>query len=166
MGEDERQGADWPPTRRRYTVAEAAEILGITVEAVRGRIKRNTIDYERTPEGVFVWLDGDQAVSSRQPGHDQPNDQLELVETLKDQIAYLREQLDQERQARTEERRRHDTILAQLTSRIPELEPARDERESPRTDAEASARGDDVPPERETATGEERRSWWQRMFGE
>ena len=41
-------------------MAEASEILGVTVEAVRGRIKRRTLDYERTDKGVFVLLDTDQ----------------------------------------------------------------------------------------------------------
>jgi len=35
------------------------------------------------------------------------------------QIRYLREQLDAEREVRTENQRRHDTIVAQLISKIP-----------------------------------------------
>jgi hypothetical protein len=41
---------------------------------------------------------------------------------LQDQIRYLREQLDAEREARTENQRRHDTIVAQLISKIPAIE--------------------------------------------
>jgi hypothetical protein len=33
----------------------------LTVEAVRGRIKRGTLDHERTDMGVFVLLDTDQS---------------------------------------------------------------------------------------------------------
>jgi hypothetical protein len=42
---------------------------------------------------------------------------------LRDQVAYLREQLDQECEVRVEERRRHDTIILHMTERIPELLP-------------------------------------------
>jgi len=38
------------------------------------------------------------------------------------QIRYLREQLDAEREVRTENQRRHDTIVAQLISKIPAIE--------------------------------------------
>jgi hypothetical protein len=58
VGEDQSQTGRGEP--RRVTVAEASEILGVTVEAVRGRIKRRTLDYERTDKGVFVLLDTDQ----------------------------------------------------------------------------------------------------------
>jgi hypothetical protein len=56
VGEDQSQTG-----RQRLTVAEASEILGVTVEAVRGRIKRGTLDHERTDMGVFVLLDTDQS---------------------------------------------------------------------------------------------------------
>jgi hypothetical protein len=56
VGEDQSQTG-----RQRRTVAEASEILGVTVEAVRGRIKRGTLDHERTDMGVFVLLDTDQS---------------------------------------------------------------------------------------------------------
>src|SRR5215208_3352602 len=52
MGEDQSQTG-----RRRLTVAEASAVLGVTVEAVRGRIKRGTLDHERTDKGVFVLLE-------------------------------------------------------------------------------------------------------------
>jgi hypothetical protein len=81
-------------------------------------------------------------------------------------VRYLERQLDQEREARTEERRRHDTLLAQLMQRIPELEapsglrnghetataePDRDREHHPATDGAQEAAG--------------RRSWWRRWFG-
>ncbi len=41
----------------RLTVAEAAERLGVTQDAVRQRVQRNTIEHERTEEGrVYVYL--------------------------------------------------------------------------------------------------------------
>ena len=52
-------------------MAEAAEILGVSVEAVRGRIQRGTIEHERTPEGLFVLLDTDQTTTERDQSTDQ-----------------------------------------------------------------------------------------------
>ena len=46
-----------------------------------------------------------------------------LLEHQQDRIAFLERVLEEEREARTEERRRHDTLMAQLMQRIPELEP-------------------------------------------
>jgi hypothetical protein len=112
-------GEDRPPTgQRRVTVAEAAEILGLTVEAVRGRIKRGKLAHAKEDGTVYVLLDADQSATGRtgqQPGDDQPSDRLaaqtELIQELRGQVAFMREQLAEEREAR----RRADTILAQLS---------------------------------------------------
>jgi DNA-directed RNA polymerase specialized sigma24 family protein len=47
-------------TRRRVTVREAAEILGTTVEGVRSRIKRGSLDSMRVEGTVYVLLTPDQ----------------------------------------------------------------------------------------------------------
>jgi hypothetical protein len=47
-------------TRRlgqRHTVKEAADVLGITVDAVRGRIRRGTLDSVKLDGVVYVLLD-------------------------------------------------------------------------------------------------------------
>ena len=94
-----------------------------------------------------------------------PADQSELVDAMQDQIRYLREQLDAERAARTEERRRHDTIVAQLTNRIPAIEaPAEETPEAPEPGEEQQGRGEphpDAPGPQEGA----QRPWWRRVFG-
>jgi len=71
---------------------------------------------------VFVLLGDGTAQANQTPNADVPSDQSQLIETLQDQIRYLRDQLDAEREARTEEQWRHDTIVAQLTSKIPAIE--------------------------------------------
>jgi hypothetical protein len=138
MGEDQ-SGTG----RRRVTVAEAAELLGLTVEAVRGRIKRGKLEHTKEDGTVYVILDTDQSSTrqtGQQPADDQPIDrssaQVELVEALREQVAYMREQLAEEREAR----RRADTIIAQLTqanaalaARVPELEGPREEPEATET---------------------------------
>jgi hypothetical protein len=113
VGEDQSQTG-----RRRLTVAEASEVLGITVEAVRGRIKRKTLEHERDSGTVYVLLDADQSHGQTRPDDDQtsdrprPDDHTNITEELRDRISYLERQVEEEREAR----RRADTILAQLSA--------------------------------------------------
>jgi predicted ArsR family transcriptional regulator len=45
-------------TRRRLTIDQAADQLGITVDAVRGRVKRGTITHEHTRLATRAEHDG------------------------------------------------------------------------------------------------------------
>jgi hypothetical protein len=127
------------PNRRRVTVAEASEILGITAEAVRTRIKRGKLDSIKDPPApggtVYVLLQTDQTRPDIDPtvkGQDQTADQTQLVETLREQVAYLQGVIstrDQELALRAEEIRRRDTALereqqlaAMFAERLRELE--------------------------------------------
>jgi excisionase family DNA binding protein len=155
---DERHG------EQRVTVREAAEALGISKDAVRMRVKRGTLRHEKDEQGtVYVWV----AVAHADANavHSQAEvEASEHVASLQDQIRYLREQLDAEREARTEERRRHDTLLAQLMQRIPELEAPQQQPGGSETVEEQQGRGQprpDAPGAQEGA----RRSWWRRVFG-
>ena len=51
-------------------MSEAADALGVTVDAVRSRVKRGTIAHERVGGRVYVLLGGDEV----RPGHDQDTD--------------------------------------------------------------------------------------------
>ena len=148
MGED-RTGQ--PQTNQRLTVAEAAASLGITEGAVRSRIKRGTLPTTKEGGTVFVLLGGGTSQANQPPNAGVPGDQSELIVSLQDQIRYLREQLDAEREARTEERRRHDTVVAQLTSKIPAIEAPH-----PQEAADAPGTVEEAPerPEPRPATGE------------
>jgi hypothetical protein len=153
----------------RLTVAQAAAALGITEGAVRSRIKRGTLPTAREGSSVFVLLSSASPgtlQANQAPNIDAPADQSELVDALQDQIRYLREQLDVERAARTEERRRHDTIVAQLTNRIPAIEaPSEVEpRESSET-VENAAEGARPRPDAAGAQEGAQRPWWRRWFG-
>jgi hypothetical protein len=94
--------------------------LGITVDAVRSRVKRGTIDHERVGGRVYVLLGDDEA----RPGHDQGGDQggdqgtTAPEDRTAELIATLREQLQAERQAHAEARR----LLAAALERIPAIE--------------------------------------------
>jgi len=150
-------------------VKQAAEVLGISSEGVRKRIKRGTLESEKAQDGkVFVWLDRSDADRTNGPsgsdaglhangdpgrteygqGADTRSDALQS--SLQDQVSYLRNQLDLER--------------------IPEIEPPRpanskatpDPRDAPETASEDTG-GDEGPPEPQEPT--QRRSWLHRFFG-
>jgi len=159
VGEDRSQ-----TSRQRVTVAQAAEILGVTVEAVRGRIKRKTLEHERHSGTVYVLLPADQMPTGRQPGDDQTTDQPQsdstaLISAKDETIATLRDQLEAERQAHAEARR----IIAGLVERIPAIEAPSEARESPQTAEEQHGRGQ---PHSAMAEAQEsaQRPWWRRIF--
>ena len=169
-------GEDQSPTKGRVTVAEAAEILGVSVEAVRGRIKRGTIEHERTPEGLFVLLDTDQTTTERDQSTDQTRpdaDQdtyrtvsaTEFIQEMRGRIEDLRAQLASERRANEENRR----IIAALTQRIPEIEAPPSEAQEPSySPTEATEQPGRVGPQTEVEAPQERRerrSWWREFFG-
>ncbi len=154
-------------TRRlgqRHTVKEAADVLGITVDAVRGRIRRGTLDSVKLDGVVYVLLDATNREQQRdksatefdeaaQQTADQAGlviDQAELVRELRGHIDWLRREVE-----------RKDTIIMSLTQRIPELEAPQEPRDA---SEKASPRSD-----RDTTTGDsqepaQRRSWLYRFF--
>src|SRR5829696_4866584 len=124
MGEG-RSSTEHSRERRRVTVAEASEILGITAEAVRTRIKRGKLDSVKEPPDrtgtVYVLLEVDQTGPNMDPtsqSQDQTADQTSqderLVEVLREQVAYLQGVIatrDRELEQRAEEIRRRDAAL-------------------------------------------------------
>jgi excisionase family DNA binding protein len=177
VGEGRKSGNDQAATDlttgRRLTVTEAAEVLGISGDAVRSRIKRGTLETVR--EGGRVWVvlgDTDrptaQAQPTRAPGEDR------LYQEMQERIRYLEEQVEEEREAR----RRADTLLARLMDRLPELEAPSETLQAPETTAQEpegaeprpnaqDAQEHDTGPLREWTSDVEarRRPWWRRMFG-
>jgi hypothetical protein len=168
-------------------VTEASEILGITAEAVRTRIKRGKLDSVKEPPDrtgtVYVLLEADQTRPNIGPtlqGQDQTNDQTRLdgrlVEALREQVAYLQGVIatrDRELEQRAEEIRRRDAALereqqlaAIFADRLRELEaPAPTKtRETSETIEEEPERAE---PRSGTQGAQERaqRPWWRRVFG-
>jgi hypothetical protein len=163
---------------QRLTVAQAAAALGITEGAVRSRIKRGTLLTAKEGGTVFVLLGDGTSAANQPPKTGVPGARSEVVEDLRDQVAYLREQLDREREARTEERRRKDTIIVQLSQAnaeqartIRQLEaPAAPETapQEPPGDSETVETEPERAEPRSDAPGPERsveRPWWRRLFG-
>jgi hypothetical protein len=161
VGEDRRTDV------RRTTVAEAAEILGISAEAVRGRIRRGTLPVEREGGTVYVLIEhpADDRTTTDQSHTttDQPADRTDLlIAEMQDRIRFLEE-------ANRENRR----IIAALTSRIPEIEaPTSGATPAPGAPETASEGPDRGQPQGTPWSGTggpqeaaQPRSWWRRMFG-
>jgi len=117
-------------------VDEAARILGISAEAVRGRIRRGTLLVEREGGRVYVLLEGaaeDRTADDRtRTTGDRPDDRSQsdasaLISSKDETIAALREQLEQANERDRENRR----LLAAALERIPpQLEAPSEARES------------------------------------
>jgi hypothetical protein len=160
-------GEERPQTsRQRVTVAQAAEILGVTVEAIRGRIKRGTLEHERHSGTVYVLLEADRPTNRTRPDTDQTADRLQsdgaaLISAKDETIATLRDQLEAERQAHAEARR---LLMAALERIPPQLEAPSEARESRETVEEEHGRAETHPDAAGTQE-DVRRPWWRRMFG-
>ena len=171
--------SDSSHTGRRLTVQQAADELGLTVDAIRGRLRRGTIRSVREGGRVFIVLTGNESNTARDqptgqytPTDDEPSQQQsspsetpELVEELQDRVRYLERSLDREREARREESRELRRLLAASLERIPAIEPP-EATESPETapgDTESTEMPADATGAQE-APQQERRSWWRRVF--
>jgi len=152
------QTVNQTPTEQAFTIAEAAEHLGLSSEAVRMRLKRGTLTGLKIEGHWVVYL----PASTKQPTpsdptppeHDRIADQTptehptkqatehdptatnpviavyeQLVESQREEIAFLRRELD----TRNDELERRDVLLREALGRIPSL-PAGDQT-STRTEA-------------------------------
>jgi excisionase family DNA binding protein len=161
VGEERRTfhwGAD-QPTGQRLTVAQAADQLGVSVDAVRSRIKRGTIAHEREGGRVYILLDTDQSSPGRGQPTDRPGATNTLISQMQAEIDYLRE-----------ESRRKDHIIAGLVERIPpQIEASPDQPGAPTEAAREPERVGDREGSREaqepSERPQERRSLWSRLFG-
>jgi excisionase family DNA binding protein len=142
------------PDLDRLTVAQAADALSISQDAVRKRIARGTIPHDRDGSGrVYVYLSPSETVhkTDQDARVDEASKTVQdrYIRSLEDQIAFLRRELE-----------RKDAILLNLSSKIPELEPP----ESPETVEEASE-GAEPRPGTEESQEAVQRPWWRRVFG-
>lgn len=152
----------------RVTVDEAAKLLGTTANALRKRIERGTIRSEKVDGVRYVLLSdrdmpqhagdtsGDMPPDSAAPSHDTATGMSSFVDSLEDQVDYLRRQLE----VWQEEARRKDHIIAALTERIPEIGASTEPRESRES---AHWRSPDRI-DKEEEKRKTRRSWWARVF--
>jgi predicted transcriptional regulator len=90
---------------QRASVAQAAQILGISEGAVRKRVERGRMRAERDPAGrLIVYLDSDTTDATHDATHDRPRQSRgdRYTRSLEDQVEYLRRQLEQEQTASAE----------------------------------------------------------------
>ena len=160
-------------TSQRYTVHEAALLLGLSVDAVRKRADRGRLKKEKAPDGtVYIVLETLEETrqterstenATSQHALDDETSTGQLVASLQHQVEYLRSELD----TRNEELRRKDHLLAAALERIPAIEAPADGSSEPQesavNDSKDSGKGAAVP--QETGEGEIRKSWWRKFFG-
>jgi hypothetical protein len=98
VDEGDRRGVD------RLTIQEAARRLGVSEGAVRKRVTRGTLQYDKAEDGrVYVYLD------AGVDGGVDPNSSA-LISQLRDEVAYLRD-----------ENRRKDEIIMQQAMTMRQL---------------------------------------------
>jgi hypothetical protein len=115
----------------RYTVAEAADMLGITTGAVRNRLSRGTLTKVKAGGTVYVLLpagmsrDTERDADDTPPGmsHGEPD---ALMSEMRNRIAFL----EQEMEAWREESRRKDTIIMNMTEAMKAISPPAEEEPS------------------------------------
>ena len=130
---------------------EAARQLGITESAVRKRVQRGLLGYDKEADGrLYVYLD------TQDKDRDQIRDSSYdmLVRRLENESEFLRRELE-----------RKDAILLNMTEAMKALNPPAQEappkaRESPETVDEGQPNAE-VPPEPQEGV---KRPWWRRLF--
>ena len=149
---------------RRVSIREAAKILDVSESAIHKRVQRGTLEHDKGPDGrVFVYLDG--MWDTVPDGVHHPSTEA-LISEMRDRIGFLERELV----ARSEEIRRRDAIIMNMTEAMKALSPPEQEetppepRESHQTAAdelERTGRDGVGGPQ----NGSERPSWWRRFFG-
>lgn len=105
-------------------ISDAAARLGLSTETVRKRLQRGKLKGYKTADGSWrVVLPGPDS-PGQQPGQEStpsPDNSSALVDALRDEVAFLRSQL----QARDDEIRRAHILLQQAQQQATALLPAR-----------------------------------------
>jgi len=138
---------------RRLTLAEAAEVLGTSRDAVRMRVRRGSLRSELGEDGKrYVYIDPDRDAVRPEAEGEGSSGRAELVEELRERVNSLERRLDEEQ----ESRRRADTIIAQLTQSNTSLIERLRELEAPSAQS---------PPAPEGAVEEGRKEIARRLVG-
>jgi hypothetical protein len=140
---------------RRVDVKQAAEMLGISSEGVRQRIRRGTLESEKDTDGrVYVFVEAED-LEDAPSEHDTDG----VVTRLENEVEFLRQELA----TRDAEIQRRDAILLSLSEGLKALNPPQEAAPEPReSDVSTSERRgkDEAPQEQEKSV-----SWWRRLFG-
>ncbi len=140
---------------------DAAAVLGVSKDAVRQRVRRDTLRSDKGEDGrVYVYLDAsvDDVHPAKLPPAEAGDDPLH--QQMQARIDDLREQLRREQDAHEQTRR----LLGGALERIPAIEAP--------TGSTPDERGSDLTaspgPQRGTTPGDQdrpaRRPWWRRIW--
>jgi len=147
---------------KRVTLREASVLLGVSEGAIRKRVARGTIRSEKGDDGLrYVWVDAG-TDEGEDASYTAGSDRELLYEEMRERIAYLERQVEEEREAR----RRADTLLARLMDSVPALEPPADApapaqaSEEPAEGAADSVAGVRVAQADTGAQNATERPWW------
>jgi excisionase family DNA binding protein len=142
----------------RLTVSDAAKLLNVTPEAVRQRIRRGTIEHERTQDGrYYVFLSPKEDVEDHVENGTNPDQQLrsDYIETLKRELEARNQELSEMRR-----------LVAGALERIPAIEaPAETSSEAPRSPSSDLQDDTNIRTSAEQEKPSESRSWWRWFFG-
>ena len=161
------------------TVHEAAEVLGISPEAVRSRLHRGTLERHKEEDGtVYVRLNDDRTSEERRPNGGSTDERTAHLEELREQVGYLREIIgtrDRELEGRAEELAEMRRIVAGMAQANTELARTVRELEAPKgppQEATGGAQEAEMSPKDiyPSEVGEEpqtdaQRPWWLRWLG-
>ena len=133
------------PGNEWLTVSNAARFLGVSKQAVRQRIYRDTIPHRKDHDGtIYVRITAHNPEANGETNGENTaitgGVDRELVDKLRDRVGFLERQLESEQRAHAELRR----IIAGLVQRVPELEPAQKPSDAPQGDGEGA--GGRTPP--------------------
>jgi hypothetical protein len=163
----------------RVTITEAATLLGVHPNTVRGRVKAGLYDAEKvaTEHGLTWMIDRDSLVNNPLPRDLQlaPSQMVnpetatptevvqDLLRPFVEDLGRAREELGAERVRREQAERERDELAARLeaVTKTPEA-PESAARTSDTTEPRSTTEGQQEPTSRPQ---EETRSWWRRMFG-
>jgi hypothetical protein len=143
----------------RYTVRDAAAILGVTTGAVRNRLSRGTLQSVKEHGTVYVLLPADTYRDTVRDTGDIPGESGALISEMRERIVFLERELE-----------RKDAILLNMTEAMKAIAPPAQEEtpeppEAPQTATEQPGRVGAQPAVEGGQEGGERRPWWRRMFG-
>jgi len=142
----------------RLSVAEAAEALGVTRDAIHKRIRRDSIEHEQDEDGRFYVFVDTSATDAERSTDVSIDDRTDIL------IAEMRDRIQSLEEANRENRR----IIAALTQRIPEIEAPREAPQEPReSPTEATEQPGRVVPQAQVEGPQQatERPWWRRVFG-
>ncbi len=165
----------------RVTITEAATLLGVHPNTVRGRVKAGVYDAEKvaTEHGLTWMIDRDSLINLplTRDSQDLPSQMvnpesatpIEIVQDLLrpfvEDLGRVREELGAERVRREQAERERDELAAKLESLTKTPEAPESAARTSDTAEPRSATEEQQEPTSQAQARPQERSWWRRMFG-